>query len=222
MPHPSRSLSRSSLKTVSIVAAFASAVLNLLCAVRVIASAGSLKWDLESEGDSLNVDATKLLWFLLAIYFAAAATASVIGFIGIARVRAFHIFLIFLCLTSFISQNKLSYVRFFRDYSIAELSFIFVSAISISYASFSSSSTLQASVCEEMGRQPDLLRDLAESGLNLENCEYWFGRAAVAILGVTLVFAVVRVSISVSSCFPFSMFVAKRLSFCRSLALPAD
>ncbi|KAI0773430.1 hypothetical protein BC629DRAFT_1291090 [Irpex lacteus] len=169
-----RRLSRNPFRTVSIFAAAISTVLNVFCAVRVIAFGGSLKWDFDSEGDALNVDAVKFLWFLLVIYFAAAATASVIGFIGIAR-------------------RKLTYVRFFRDYSIAELAFMFVTAVMFSYMSFgSSAASLQAGVCEELGRQPDLLRDMAESGLNLENCEYWFGRAAVAVLGVMLVFAVIR------------------------------
>ncbi len=82
-----RRLSRNPFRTVSIFAAAISTVLNVFCAVRVIAFGGSLKWDFDSEGDALNVDAVKFLWFLLVIYFAAAATASVIGFIGIARVR---------------------------------------------------------------------------------------------------------------------------------------
>lgn len=50
-------------------------------------------------------------------------------------------------------------------------------------------------MCEELGRQPELMRDMAESGLNLENCEYWFERAVIAALGVLLVFAVIRVSV---------------------------
>ena len=53
---------------------------------------------------------------------------------------------------------------------------------------------LQANVCEELARQPELMRDLAESGLNLENCEFWFERAVVAVLGVILVLAIIRVS----------------------------
>ena len=72
---------------------------------------------------------------------------------------------------------------------------MFVGAVMLCYMAFGSfSASLQAGVCEELGRQPDLLRDMAESGLNLENCEYWFGRAAVGVLGVMLVFAVIRVS----------------------------
>lgn len=72
--------------------------------------------------------------------------------------------------------------------------FMLVSAVGVSYASFSSV-TLKSEVCEELGRQPELMRDMAESGLNLENCEYWFERAVVAVLGIILVFVVVRVSV---------------------------
>ena len=105
-------------------------------------------------------------------------------------------------------QRKLTYVRFFRDYSIAELAFMFVGAVMLCYMAFGSfSASLQAGVCEELGRQPDLLRDMAESGLNLENCEYWFGRAAVGVLGVMLVFAVIRVS------YPCFLFFLKLRSF---------
>ncbi|KAI0700898.1 hypothetical protein BC835DRAFT_1411759 [Cytidiella melzeri] len=124
----------------------------------VISSGGSLKWDFDSEGDALDLDAVKLVWFLLAIYFAAAATASTIGFTGVAK-------------------RKLNYVRFSET---------------TPSSTWLPSSTLQAGVCEELARQPDLMRDMAESGLNLENCEYWFGHAAVAILGEMLVFAIVR------------------------------
>ena len=70
-----------------------------------------------------------------------------------------------------------------------------VSSILLSYASFNSSSMLQANICEEMGRQPELMRDMAESGLNLENCEYWFEGAVTAILGVLFFLAIVRVSL---------------------------
>ncbi len=70
-----------------------------------------------------------------------------------------------------------------------------LSALSISYAAFSSYS-LRASVCEELGRQPELMRDLADSGLNLENCEDWFERAVAAVVGVIFVFVVIRVSLT--------------------------
>ena len=76
----------SAFRTISLVASFGCAALNIALAVRVLASWRSLKWDLDSESDALRVDAVKLVWGLLALYFASAATASVIGFIGIAKV----------------------------------------------------------------------------------------------------------------------------------------
>lgn len=70
------------------------------------------------------------------------------------------------------------------------------SALAISYASFSSfSSLIRTSVCEELGRQPELLRDVAESGLDLENCEYWFERGIVVVIGMALVSVIVRVRV---------------------------
>lgn len=38
------------------------------------------------------------------------------------------------------------------------------------------------------------MRDLADAGLNLENCESWFERAVVASVGLMGVLLVVRVS----------------------------
>lgn len=85
-------------------------------------------------------------------------------------------------------------MRFFRDYSIADVLFMMMSALTLSYVSFSSSSaTLRSSVCDELGRQPELLREVAESGLDLENCEYWFERGIVLMIALYMVFVVVKV-----------------------------
>lgn len=90
-------------------------------------------------------------------------------------------------------QNSYTYVRFFRDYCIGDLMFMLLSAVAVGYTAFSSYS-LRATICEELGRQPELMRDLADSGLNLENCEAWFERAVVAVLGMIFMFIVIRVS----------------------------
>ncbi len=74
-------------RSISLAASLGGALLNVGLAVKVLASSRSLRWDLDSEADALRVDAVKLVWGLLALYFAAAATASTIGFVGIARVR---------------------------------------------------------------------------------------------------------------------------------------
>ncbi|EKM59116.1 uncharacterized protein PHACADRAFT_249349 [Phanerochaete carnosa HHB-10118-sp] len=167
------------LRSISLCASLASAVLNSFCALRILLSWRSLRWDFSGVDDTdsfpVNVDALHLLWGLFTLYFAAAATASTIGFVGIAR-------------------NSISYVRFFRDYSVADLLFMIFSSLTISYLSFSSASSLiRTSVCEELGRQPDLLRDIAESGLDLENCEYWFERGIVVVIAMLFVLVIVRV-----------------------------
>lgn len=57
-----------------------------MLAIRVLCSWRSLKWDLDNEADGFSTDPVKLAWGLLVLYFAAVTTASIIGFIGIARV----------------------------------------------------------------------------------------------------------------------------------------
>lgn len=93
----------------------------------------------------------------------------------------------------FLLQNILSCIRFYRDYSIADFSFVLVTTIFASYTTFSSAQ-IRASVCEELGRHPDLMRDMTEMGLSIENCEIWFERAVIAVVAVILVLIVMRVS----------------------------
>ena len=91
------------------------------------------------------------------------------------------------------TQRTPSFVRLFRDYSVADLCFCGLFAIFAALASFRPGT--RATVCEELSRQPELLRDLAEAGLNLENCELWFEHAVVAVVAVIAILLVVRVSI---------------------------
>lgn len=49
-------------------------------------------------------------------------------------------------------------------------------------------------ICEEFAREPELLRDLAEAGINPENCEQWLEHVVVGFVGVTAILLVVRVS----------------------------
>lgn len=90
-------------------------------------------------------------------------------------------------------QGIPAYVRFYRDYSIADFSFTTLTTLLITYASFRYHS-VRAGVCEEISRHPDFMRDMQEMGLNLENCEQWFERAVVAFIVVMLIVIVVRVS----------------------------
>lgn len=66
----------------------------------------------------------------------------------------------------------------------------------------STNSSVRTGLCEEVSNQPDFLRDLADMGFNLENCEVWFERAVIGVMTVTAVVIIVRVSraMAVPSC----------------------
>ncbi|KAI0751616.1 hypothetical protein C8Q80DRAFT_1158490 [Daedaleopsis nitida] len=172
------SLSRS----LSLAGSLAGAVCNLAVTLRLLALSRSLGWESESEWegspDVWVVDSVRVVWGLLFAYFAAAATACFIGFVGLAK----HIRL---------------FVRIYRDYSIADFVFVFLTTISVSYMTFSSS-YMRSTVCEELSRHSELLRDMGEMGLSLENCEMWFERAVVAVLGIMFILIVVRLHIVIA------------------------
>lgn len=89
-------------------------------------------------------------------------------------------------------QSIPSFVRFYRDYSIADSAFMIVSTLVVSYTSYSNK-YVRTGVCEELSRHPELMRDMVEMGLNVENCELWFERAVVGIIGIMFILIVIRV-----------------------------
>jgi len=58
----------------------------------------------------------------------------------------------------------------------------------------STNSSIRTGLCEEVSSQPDFIRDLADMGFNLENCEVWFERAVIGVMTMTAVVIIVRVS----------------------------
>jgi len=67
------------------------AVANLVLTVQILSAWRSLKWEPESEWEgSHRVYGVKLVWGLLFAYFASASIVSLVGFIGIAKVRLFR------------------------------------------------------------------------------------------------------------------------------------
>ena len=91
-------------------------------------------------------------------------------------------------------QHVRLFVRIYRDYSIADFVFVMLATLGVSYTTFTSP-YLRSTVCDEMSRHPELMRDMGEMGLSLENCEQWFERAVVAVLGIMFILIVVRVSV---------------------------
>ncbi|KIJ97840.1 hypothetical protein K443DRAFT_681206 [Laccaria amethystina LaAM-08-1] len=151
------------------------AVTNLAITIHVLIAWRSLKWEPESEwessGGNWRLDGVKILWALLFIYFTSAATVCILGLLGILK-------------------SIPSYVRFYRDYSIADFSFCAFSAALATYGAFNS--TARAGVCEEFSHHPELMRDMLEMGLTLENCERWIERAVLAALAVSFIVMVIR------------------------------
>jgi len=164
-------------RSVSVAASLAGALFNFIFAVRLLALWRSLGWESETEwegsGDVWRVDSVKIIWGLLSTYFAAAALACFVGFVGLTKTIP-------------------SFVRFYRDYSIADFAFVTFGTLFIGYSSFRTP-YVRASVCEELSRHPDLMRDMVEMGLSLENCELWFERAVVAGGGVMFILMVIRI-----------------------------
>lgn len=184
-------------RTASLCISLIGAVINFAFAVQLLSAWRSLKWEPESEWEgsenSWRGDGVKLVWGLLSAYFAAAATVCVIGFVGIIKVTAPPPFLTLVFRTTDPpnKQSIPSFVRFYRDYSIADFAFSTFFTLVGAYAAFRTS--VRAVVCEELSRQPDLMRGMAEMGLNLENCELWFERAVMAFMVFMVVLTVVRV-----------------------------
>lgn len=89
-------------------------------------------------------------------------------------------------------QRAPSFVRLYRDYSLADICFCALLTTATAAVSFRPGA--RAIVCEEISGQPELLRDLADAGLNVENCEQWFEHAVLGFVGVTAILLIVRVS----------------------------
>jgi len=118
-----------------------------------------------------GIDGIKLIWGLLLSYFASAATISTVGFMGIAK-------------------NKPSFVRFYRDYSIADFSFCSFFTLVTIYGAFRTSAN--ATVCEELSHHPDLMREVLEMGLSVENCEQWLERAVLGFVAFMIILVIIR------------------------------
>lgn len=90
-------------------------------------------------------------------------------------------------------QNKSAHVRIYRDYSIVDFSFCTFFTLVGTYTAFRP--FVRTGVCEELSRQPEFMRDMAEMGLNLENCELWFERAVLVAVAVMFITIIIRVRV---------------------------
>ncbi|KAG1892083.1 hypothetical protein F4604DRAFT_6991 [Suillus subluteus] len=162
-------------RSTSLAVSFFGAVFNFAVAVRLLGAWRLFKWDPESEWESseysISRDGVRLVWALLCAYFAAASTICFIGVAGIVR-------------------GKPSFVRIYRDYIVGEFVCGTLFAALGSYVAFRP--TIRSNVCELLSRQPDILRDFIDLGLNLENCEPWLERGVVAFMVILIIITVIR------------------------------
>lgn len=170
------------VRTASAMISLLGAFTYLAFAIQLFALWRSVKWDSESEwegsADSWTTNGVKLVGGLSVAYFVSGAVASAVGFIGIVK-------------------SIPPYIRFYRDYAVADFAFCALTTLSVTYASFRYYS-FRTDICEELSRHADLMRDLAESGLSLENCEQWFERAVVAFVAVMTIIIVIRIHLVIA------------------------
>ena len=89
-------------------------------------------------------------------------------------------------------------MRIYRNYVIGDFAFCTLFAVLASSAAVDPAA--RAQVCEQVSRQPDLLRGVIDLGLTLENCEQWFERGLMIFMVVFLLRTVVRVCALLHTC----------------------
>lgn len=151
------------------------AVGNAYAALHIVTLWWTMRKERESEwegsADIWTLDVARILGALICIYMGVASVACAAGFYGTLKRLPAH-------------------VRVFRDYSIADLVFVTMSTLLFAFACVQP--TLRGAVCEELSRQPELMRNLADTGLNIENCETYFERGVVGVVAVMSILLICR------------------------------
>ncbi|KAG8965923.1 hypothetical protein FRC03_012759 [Tulasnella sp. 419] len=158
------------LRTATLILSGLGACANFYASAKLVSIWFSFRWtswgsDGESsewEGYAWSIDTARALGAIICAYFFVGGIASIVGFVGTLKRRT-------------------SNLRLFRDYSIADLAFGFTCTTLFTFASTQPS--VRSMLCEELSRQPDLLRSLSESaGLTVENCEGFIDKAVVGVV----------------------------------------
>lgn len=147
-------------------------VVNLTEALQLAYLWSALKWEPETEWDSLRFNGVRVAVGLVCGYMLWTCLAALIGLIGALK----HI---------------PAFLRFFRDCSIVDIVFSFMFTVVVAFCT--SRPATRALLCEHLSRQPELLRSVANSGLNFKNCELWFENAIVTFVCVMFITLVMRV-----------------------------
>ncbi|KAB5595548.1 hypothetical protein CTheo_1009 [Ceratobasidium theobromae] len=175
MPRPFPCCFTSSRRTATLVLAGLGAVGNAYAATHLIALWWTMQTESESEwegsADIWTLDVARILGALICTYMTIASVACAAGFYGTLKRLPAH-------------------VRVFRDYSIADLIFVTLSTLMFAFACVQP--TLRGAVCEELLRQPELMRSLIDAGLTIENCDVYFERGVIGVVGIMSVLLICR------------------------------
>ncbi|KAG8852874.1 hypothetical protein FRB91_005812 [Serendipita sp. 411] len=147
-------------------------VFNLLEALQLAYLWSALKWETETEWDSLRLNGVRVAVGLVCGYLIWTCLAAFIGLVGALK-------------------HNPTYLRFFRDCTIVDIVFTFMFTIVTAFSA--SRQATRTIICEQLSRQPELLRNIANTGLNFENCELWFQNAVTVFLCVMFITLVMRV-----------------------------
>lgn len=163
---------------------------NFLEAIQLAYLWSALKWEPETEWDEWRMNGVRVVVGLVCGYLLWTCCAAFVGLLGALKVNL--IFTQILARCAYIIQHKPSYLRFFRDCTIVDIVFSFMFTVVTAFSA--SRPSTRAILCDQLSRQPELLRGAADAGLNFENCELWFENAVLIFTCVMLVTLVMRVS----------------------------
>lgn len=145
---------------------------NFLEAIQLAYLWSALKWEPETEWDEWRMNGVRVVVGLVCGYLLWTCCAAFVGLLGALK-------------------HKPSYLRFFRDCTIVDIVFSFMFTVVTAFSA--SRPSTRALLCDQLSRQPELLRGAADAGLNFENCELWFENAVLIFTCVMLVTLVMRV-----------------------------
>lgn len=169
-------------RLVALTIAFLSATINFAITIPLVSLWHfSKNIEVESEWEGLAsawVKGLNALGGLAVIYFLASAAANIVGFVGMIR------------------RNSRC-VRFWRDFSIADLACSTTATIFVVYAS-SRYVDLRNGICEELSRHDSIMMDLAEMGITLENCEQWSQRVVFASVFLLVIIHLIRLYVVIT------------------------
>jgi len=131
----------------------------------------------EGTGELWNLDATRAVAGLAAVYTVAGSVAWGVGFVGVYR-------------------RNLQQIRLFLHYTLADI--LFASLFVVFLAFISVRPSLRSTFCELLSREGSIMRAIGEYGLSWDNCESWWDRAVVGVVFVLAIMMTVRLQFTLT------------------------